>query len=94
MKKVPRLISRDVTGKDIKKLKLATSKQTSEEEGSGRVGPAGQVTNMETWIASQTVVETPIVPALSLRETAAPSDCMVEEDIVIITPGSKEGIEK
>ena len=62
-KKVPWLTSRDVTGKDIKNLKLAASKQTSEEEGSGRLGPAGQVTNVETHVASQTEVETPVVPS-------------------------------
>jgi len=93
-KKVPWLTSRDVTDKDIKKLKSAASKQTSEEEGSGRVGPAGQVTNMETQTASQTAVETPVVPSLSSGETAARSDGVVEEDIVRVTPGSEEATEK
>jgi len=95
-KKVPWLISRDVTGKDIKKLKSAASKQTSEEEGSGRVGPAGQVTNVKTQSASQTEVETPVVPALSSGdgETAARSDDVVEENIVRVTPGSEEATEK
>jgi len=67
-KKVPWLTSRDVTGKDIKKLMSGASKQTSEEEGSGRVGPAGQVTNVETQTASQTVVETPVVASSSLGD--------------------------
>ena len=95
-KKVPLLISRDVTGKDIRKLKSAASMQTSEEEGSGRVGPAGQVTNMETQTASQTAVETPVVPSWSSRdgETAARSGDVVEENIVRVTPGSEEATEK
>lgn len=93
-KKVPWLTSRDVTGKDIKKLKSAAGKQTSEEEGSGRVGPAGQVTNVETQTASQTAVETPVVPSSSSGETAARSDGVVEEDIVRVPPGSEEATEK
>ena len=47
MKKMPWLTLRDVTSKDIKNLKSVANKQTSEEQGSGRVGPAGQVTNIE-----------------------------------------------
>jgi len=95
-KKVPWLTSRDVTSKDIKKLKSAAGKQTSEKEGSGRVGPAGQVTNMETQTAGQTAVDTPVVPSSSSRdgETAARSDDMVEDNIVRVTPGSKEAMEK
>jgi len=95
-KKVPWLTSRDVTGKDIRKLKLAAGKQNSEEEGSGRVGPAGQVTNMETQTASQTAVETPAVPSSSSRdgETAARSDDVVEENIVRVTTGSEVATEK
>jgi len=95
-KKVSWLTSSHVTGKDIKKLKSAASKQTSEEEGSGRVGPAGQVTNVETQTASQTEVETPVVPSLSSGdgETAACSDDVVEENIVRVTPGSEEATEK
>jgi len=95
-KKVPWLTSRDITSKYIKELKSAASKQTSEEEGSGRVGPACQVTNVETQTASQTEVETPVVPSLSSGdgETAACSDDMVEEDIVRVTPGSEEATEK
>jgi len=95
-KKVPWLTSRDVTGKDIKKLKSAAGKQTSKEEGSGRVGPAGQVTNVETQTASQTAVETPVVPSSSSEdgETAARSDDVVEENIVRGTPGSEEATEE
>jgi len=95
-KKVPWLTSSDVNGKDIKKLKSAASKKTSAEEGSGRISPAGQVTNVETQPASQTEVETPVVPSLSSgdRETAARSDDMVEENIVRVTPGSEEATEK
>ena len=94
VKKVPWLISRDVTGKNIKKLKSAAGKQTSEEERSGRVCPAGQVTNVETQTARQTAVETPVVPSSSSGETAARSDGVVEEDIMRVTPGSKEAMEK
>jgi len=93
-KKVPWLTSTDVTGKDIKKRKSAAGKQTSEEEGSGRVGPASQVTKVETQTASQTAVETPVVPSSASRETAARSDAVVEEDIVRVTPGSEEATEK
>jgi len=78
-KKVPWLTSRDVTGKDIKKLKEAAGKQTSKEEGSGRVGPAGQVTNVEAQTAGQTAVDTPVVPSSSSGdgETTAHSDDVV-----------------
>jgi len=93
-KKVPWLTSRDVTGKDSKKLKSAASKQTSKEEGSGRVGPAGQVTNVETQTASRTAVETPMVPSSFSGETATRSDGVVEEDIVRVTSGSEEATEK
>jgi len=95
-KKVPWLTSRNVTGNDIKELKSAAGKQTSEEEGSGRVGPAGQVTNVETQTASQTAVETPVVPSSSSGdgETAACSDDVVEENIVRVTAGSAEATEK
>jgi len=93
-KKVPWLTSWDVTGKDIRKLKSAAGKQTSEKEGSARVGPASQVTNVETQTASQTAVETPVVPSSSSGETAVHSDSMVEEDIVRVTPGSEEATEK
>jgi len=92
-KMVPWLTSRDVTGTDIKMLKSAAGKQTSEEEESGRVGPAGQVTNVETQTARQTAVETPVVPSTSSGEIAARSDGVVEEDIVRITPGSEVATE-
>ena len=49
---------------------------------------------METQTASQTGVETPVVPSTSSGETAARSDRVVEEDIVKITPGSEEATEK
>jgi len=75
-------------------LKSAAGKQTSEEEGSGRVGPPGQITNVETRTGSQTAVETPVVPSSSSGETAAHSDGVVEEDIVRVTPGSEEATEK
>jgi len=93
---VPWLTSRDITGKDIKNLKSAAGKQTSEEEGSRRVGPAGLVINVETQTASQTAVETSMVPSSSSGdgETAARSDDVVEENIVIVTPGSEEATEK
>jgi len=95
-KKVPWLTSRDVSGNDFKKLKSAAGKQTSEEEGSGRVGPTGQVTNVKTQTASQTEVETPVVPSSSSEdwETAARSDDVIEENIMRVTPGSEEATEK
>jgi len=95
-KKVSWLTSRDVTGKDIKKLEEAAGRQTYKEEGSGRVGPAGQVTNMEAQTASQTAVDTPWVPSSSLEdgETAARADDVVEENMVGVTPGSEEATEE
>ena len=95
-KKVPWLTSRDVTGKDIKKLKEAAGKQTSKEEGSGRVGPAVQVTNVETQTAGETMVDTPVVPSSSSGdgETAACSNEVVEVNTVRVTPGSEEATEE
>jgi len=51
---------------------------------------------VETQTASQTAVETLVVPSSSSGdgETAARSDDVVEENIVRITPGSEEPTEK
>jgi len=49
---------------------------------------------VETQTASQTAVETPVVPCLFSEETATRSDGVVEEDIVSVTPDSEEAKEK
>ena len=93
--KVPWLTSRDVTSKDRKKLKGSVGLQTLQEEETGRVSPAGQITNVETQTLGQTAVDTPVVASLSLEENAvACSDTVRDEDIMRVTSGSEEATEE
>ena len=69
-RKVPWLTSRDVTKKEKnKEIEPAAGQQAAKKHAAGQIketsgdGPAGQVTNVDTQSAGQTVVDTPAVPS-------------------------------